>query len=76
MDIENTFLVQKIAILVIILRTIQIAKKPKKQHQAAVTKIKMFLKRLWALQSAEVFFLIAKKIVNEITVNTNTLKEN
>ena len=34
-------------------------KKPKKQHQAAVTMTIMFLKKAWTLQAAEVFFLIA-----------------
>ena len=34
-------------------------KKPKKQHQVAVTATKMFLKKAWTLQAVEIFFLIA-----------------
>ena len=34
-------------------------KKPKKQHQTEVTATTMFLKKVWTLQTVEVFFSIA-----------------
>ena len=57
MDIENILLVQKSVISVTILRKLQILKKSKKQHQAAVT-VTMFLEKVWTLQALEVLFLI------------------
>ena len=53
----DNFLVQKRRISVIILRKIQILRKP--NNQAAVTATTMFLKKVWTLQTVEVFFLIA-----------------
>ena len=35
-----------------------ILKKSKKQHEAAVTAITMFLKKVWFIQTVEVFSLI------------------
>ena len=55
----NIFLVQNSAISVTILRKPQILKKPKKQHQPAVTATMMFLKKVGTLEAVEVFFLIA-----------------
>ena len=40
-------------------KKLQILKKSKKQHQAAVTGTMMFLKKVWTFQAVEVFFLIA-----------------
>ena len=59
MNIGKYFSSSKNAIAVTFLRKPQILKKPKKQHQVAVTATMMFLKKTWTLQAGEVFFLIA-----------------
>ena len=60
----------------IILRKIQIVKKSKKQHKAAVAAITMFSKKVWALQTVKDCLKNLESKVNKIFANRNTLKEN